>query len=282
MGATIHFFETQPIGRILNRLTKDVVMIDLHIVLTVYLTVIAVLTVGCYLIFLLLIEYRMVFIIIPVLFLSMVITGFYRRFNMDLKRISSVSSSPLIAFMSESLEASDVVKSFGKVSDFVERQKPLIDNCLSKRFIHEMGGIWISLRLRVLFATLVLVISLLGLSSNTSAFFYGIGLVYSAELSNVVTLLVLAFNQLEATFNSIERLSYYINQLPQEPLKPIPGVEESKLVQMDSSITFSNVSFSYPSNPTKFVLKRINLEIQPGEKIGIVGRTGSGMLKHNL
>jgi ATP-binding cassette subfamily B (MDR/TAP) protein 1 len=41
-------------------------------------------------------------------------------------------------------------------------------------------------------------------------------------------------------------------------------------------IEFQNVSFSYPSNPQQSVIKNLNLKINAGQKVGIVGSSGSG------
>lgn len=75
--------------------------------------------------------------------------------------------------------------------------------------------------------------------------------------------------------SACERLFYYGYDLPQEPRKQIEGeavLDSSRAGQ----IRFDDVVISYPSNPDVVIIKNLDIEIAGGEKIGIVGRTGSG------
>jgi ABC-type multidrug transport system fused ATPase/permease subunit len=76
--------------------------------------------------------------------------------------------------------------------------------------------------------------------------------------------------------NSFERLLHYWHDLKKEPpriLKSDPSPDEwpSK-----GKISFKNLTIAYPTRPNYLVLKNVNLEMKAGEKIGLVGRTGSG------
>jgi ABC-type multidrug transport system fused ATPase/permease subunit len=52
--------------------------------------------------------------------------------------------------------------------------------------------------------------------------------------------------------------------------------DQSQTINLSGAIDFENVSFAYPSRPEFTVLKNLNFSIRPGEKIALVGQSGSG------
>ena len=88
--------------------------------------------------------------------------------------------------------------------------------------------------------------------------------------------LLFALSQLETEFNAVERLKSYCDDIPQELEMTKPTDPDLITWPINGAIEFRNVSFAYPSNPELLILKHLNFNINAGEKIGIVGRTGSG------
>ena len=76
--------------------------------------------------------------------------------------------------------------------------------------------------------------------------------------------------------------------LDRNPPDPATGSESQTLIRSRSisfewarksectSITFANVSFSYPSRPSQMVLNNLNLKIPPGSTVALVGKSGGG------
>jgi ATP-binding cassette, subfamily C (CFTR/MRP), member 1 len=76
--------------------------------------------------------------------------------------------------------------------------------------------------------------------------------------------------------NAIDRLNYYCNYLPEE--KPATLESDPSEWPKNGRIVIKDLELRYPSRPNHSVVKNLNLDIRPGEKIGVVGRTGSGKL----
>lgn len=75
-------------------------------------------------------------------------------------------------------------------------------------------------------------------------------------------------------FSSVERIKEYIDVRPEAPTD-IPEAIPAANWPSEGSVEFVNYSTKYRDN-LPFALKDISLKIQPGEKIGVVGRTGAG------
>jgi ABC-type multidrug transport system fused ATPase/permease subunit len=76
--------------------------------------------------------------------------------------------------------------------------------------------------------------------------------------------------------NSVERLVHYAESLPRESASTLPTDPKATEWPVGGEIEFQNVSVYYPTRPEVPALAELNLQIKAGEKIGIVGRTGSG------
>ncbi|GMF03683.1 unnamed protein product [Ambrosiozyma monospora] len=75
--------------------------------------------------------------------------------------------------------------------------------------------------------------------------------------------------------NSVERIEEYVEEIPQEPPAVIPETEPSSNWPERGAIEVSNLSIRYaPELPR--VIDGVSFNVKPGEKVGIVGRTGAG------
>ncbi|HPF29667.1 MAG TPA: ABC transporter ATP-binding protein [Lachnospiraceae bacterium] len=95
-------------------------------------------------------------------------------------------------------------------------------------------------------------------------------LAYCMNILMSLMMISMVFVMISMSIASAERITEVINEEPQivNPKEPIMQVQ-------DGSIEFRNVSFAYQKDSKEAVLKDINLAIQPGETIGILGGTGS-------
>ncbi|KAJ3359464.1 hypothetical protein HDU91_004919, partial [Kappamyces sp. JEL0680] len=270
------FFDSQPVGRLLNRLSKDIESLDQMIGLMIYIFFIALSGCLANLVFLSYVDVRMLILVVPLVLVYFYMLKFYQRTNIELKRFESLHRSPLYAHISETMSGISTIKAFKSEREFVDKQRVLMDLSNSPTFLKQSGTTWIALRYSCLSASLTLMMCLLGVYGALDPSLLGVSLVYALGFAFLIELLLMAVSQLENEFNSVERLQHYCKNLPQEtnalePTDPSPQTWPSQ-----GAIEFSDVSLSYPSQPAVLVLKHLSFAVRGGEKVGVIGRTGSG------
>lgn len=102
----------------------------------------------------------------------------------------------------------------------------------------------------------------------------GASLNFALSVGGLMVFLIFMLTELQARMNVVERLSFYINDIPREP-KWTTDVAIPAGWPSHGKIEFQNVSMKYRPG-LQHVLKQMSCVINPGEKIGIAGRTGSG------
>jgi ATP-binding cassette subfamily C (CFTR/MRP) protein 1 len=282
-SAPMSFFDSQPVGRILNRMTSDVTSLDigmLNVVINILGSIASVVT-GT-----ILIGQANWYIIIALsifIIVSVMVFRFYQASNLELKRLQSLAKSPLDALVSETLNATDIINAFQDFNYFYSQQQLLVDDYQASSFIKDSVEIWVRLRLRLLSSFIGFSLILIGYFMKQGnginvgeASAIALALVNCLGLSNSIYQLLFWLGQGEAELNAVERLSEYAHQLaPEAPqdLKTDPSPNEWPLL---GAISLSNVEIRYPSRPDFPVIKDLSIDIKPGEKIGVVGRTGAG------
>ncbi|KAI9317828.1 P-loop containing nucleoside triphosphate hydrolase protein [Zopfochytrium polystomum] len=241
MYAPMSFFESQPIGRILNRLSRDVDFIDQYLYLFYFSTMFYVLQLIAPLILLVIYFPILLAIIVPIMGVYYVIGLFYRTTKRELRRLESNY---------QTLAGLPTIRAFQAEDRFVARQ-------------------------RVLAACITLTISLLGISGKVSPSSIGLTLTTALSIIDIVGGLVKNYAMLESEMNSVERLEYYCTEIPNEAARALP-TDPDQSWPSAGEMVLSGLEVRYPSRPDHAVLKNISINVRAGEKIGVVGRTGSG------
>ncbi len=274
--APMGFFDSQPIGRILNRLSKDVESVDQNIWLIAFLTTIAASGLISSTALLVYVEWRMVLLLVPLLTFYLIMIILYQRSNRELKRYESTFKSPLYAHISETLSGITTVKAYNVENSFVDKERKLIDDANCPTFLRQSASIWINIRMESLSTLVVLLLALLGLLKAISPSLMGLALTYAIGFTGGLAFFLIMSSQLETELNSVERLAVYCDDLPQEASFLNPKDPDTGSWPLRGQIEIERITLSYPSRPDQFVLKDLTFTVQPGEKVGIVGRTGSG------
>ena len=204
----------------------------------------------------------------------------------EISRMEGRYRTPLIGAFSESIYGLHIIRAFQYENNFVEKFNNRMNDYF-KILIFQSGikgcyGINLDL-ISFLLLTFIL-ISCCIFKEKYSSQSIGLLLTYSIELIDHLYDFMERFSRVSQRLVSLERIISY-TKIVQEKypvlitdknLKQYPtNNKKSTTFISQGKINFSNYSVKYrPGTPT--VLKNLNFEIKPKEKIGVVGRTGSG------
>ncbi|CAH1406917.1 unnamed protein product [Nezara viridula] len=276
MRSPMSFFDTTPLGRILNRFSKEIDVID-NLIPFVMKQVFSMVTpvIGTIIV----ISYStpiFMALILPLGILYYFLQKFYIASSQQLRRIESTSRSPVFSHFSESVSGAPVIRAYCAQKRFIKESEMKIDLNQSCSFSSIIAGRWLSVRLQMIgnfiifFATLFAIIG----KDSLSPGIVGLSVSYTLQITGALNFLVQVTAEVENNIVSVERIKEYTNT-PQEAAWEItPSVAGSDWPQ-EGKVEFIDYQVRYREG-LDLVLKGINLVIKGGEKIGIVGRTGAG------
>uniref|UniRef100_A0A8C8ZXC6 ATP-binding cassette sub-family C member 10 n=1 Tax=Prolemur simus TaxID=1328070 RepID=A0A8C8ZXC6_PROSS len=273
----VTFFDATPTGRVLNRFSSDVACVDdslpfiLNILLANMAGLLGLLAVlGSGLPWLLL-------LLPPLSIIYYRVQRHYRASSRELRRLSSLTLSPLYTHLADTLAGLPVLRATGATYRFEEENQRLLGLNQRCQFAASAAIQWLDIRLQLIGAAVVSAIAGIALVQHQQGLanpgLVGLSLSYALSLTGLLSGLVSSFTQTEAMLVSVERLEEYSCDLPQEPRGQPLQLGTGWLTQ--GSVEFQDVVLVYrPGLPN--ALDGVTFRVQPGEKLGIVGRTGSG------
>ncbi|ODQ47425.1 hypothetical protein PICMEDRAFT_15376 [Pichia membranifaciens NRRL Y-2026] len=278
MYAPMSFFDTTPLGRIMNRFTKDTDVLDNEIAEQARLTCLGFGNVIGVLI-LCIIYLPWFAITIPVLFLFViVIFSYYQATSREIKRIEGAARSFVFSNFDEALQGMSTIKLFSASRRFMDRNSKNINVMNESYFAAVCLMRWFSIPLHGAAGSISLVITMLCVSNAYPISAAGSGLLisFAVQFSMQIISSTRALGQLEQLLSSVERICEYATELPSEASYNTPeSIELPKSWPQSGAIKFNKVSLKYREE-LPLVLKNMTLDIKAGEKIGICGRTGAG------
>ncbi|CAI5758720.1 unnamed protein product [Candida verbasci] len=277
LHAPMSFMDQTPIGRVLNRFTKDTDSLDNEIGEQMRLFIFPLaLIIG---ILILCICYLPWFAIaIPFLGFGFVFLGnFYTASSREIKRLEAIARSSVYQNFNETLTGMTTIKNFNNQYNFISKMNRNINKMNEAYFLSIATQRWLCVHLDFINASFALIISIMCVTGqfNISASSTGLLLNYVIQLVGLLSLSVRAMTAVETEMNSVERLYEYAFKLPQESPYVIEEMKPQEDWPSSGYIQFQNVNLKYRDN-LPYVLKNLNFSIYPGEKIGICGRTGAG------
>jgi ABC-type multidrug transport system fused ATPase/permease subunit len=364
--------ETTPIGRLLMRFSKDLDQIDNQLPNSMGTIVASFLQIFTSMAAICAMTPAFGFYMMIIFSLYFMVTNYYRPIARELKRLDSLSRSPIYSHFSETLNGLTVIRSFQRNILYKSQNEAKLDDNLSVYLMIKTLDRWLSFRLEMLGNVIVFISSLLAVFTGSKAGSAGLSLNNALGITGLLNWAVRNAAETESLMNSVEKVYKVIDDTPQEKKtelshhtqpkdiyfpkdSSLPLIEETTRMEMNSDkkrqaalkqlsredneseedhyyknedsvddseimlkrenidlqqyhqlhelleevgdeelpevhsdeellstgwpwkgeIIFSNVTMKYREDYDP-VLKKVSLIIKPGEKIGIVGRTGSG------
>ncbi|KAL4261872.1 ATP-binding cassette transporter C [Pleurotus pulmonarius] len=279
LKSPIAFFDTTPMGRVVARFSKDQDVLDSQLPAALYHLTSTVMTmIGTAGLVFYTFPYLGI-IFVPMIVFYFVIAKYYRRSSIEIKRLDSLMRSKLSASYSEALTGLPTIRAHRIQETSINTVERDLD--MQNRAYYVSIGIqrWLAVRLELSVNTLVLGILLFGAGFRETVDPSKVALVltYTLSAASLFTQVVDLFAGNEQNMNSVERLLAYTELLPE-------GTQASTLAKHNDpspswpakgGIEFIDVSFAYRDG-LPLVLRDVTFHVRPGEKIAIVGRTGSG------
>ena len=280
----ISFFDKTPMGRVLNRCGKDIQTVDANLIRTIEQWLHFGFRVLFSCVSICIASPWYFFAIPPFFFIYWKIQRIFVNTTRQLKRIESVSKSPIYSHFGESINGAITIRAYNHERRFMNRNTELIDaNSQANYYGSIIAYRWVNVRLEFISHILVLIAALIFVvlrdDDNVTPGKVGFALSTAIMMSQILKCFVRQATDLENHIVSVERLMEYSkdrNNFPFEKgLTEDNDSNESDNWLQEGKIELSDFSLYYkPDNPP--ALDRIKLSIESGEKIGICGRTGSG------
>lgn len=277
LHAPIRFFDTTPVGRLINRFSRDQQGVDDALSWNFRSTVGAVAAMLGTLIMMIAVVPALLIAIAPALIVFYRIQADYRQSAREAKRLESISRSPRFAHFKETLSGLTVLRALGLEEHFTKRMVTHLEHYTRMYWGSVLINRWFSSRVPVVSGAIALSAALstvfLVHRSSMTAGLAGLLLTYAMSFWGQLNWSVRSFSEVESRMTSYERIRA-IAAIASEPgFSP----EHKPLLNWPTRgvITLNSVSARYsPELPD--VLKEINLVIPAHAQVGIVGRTGSG------
>ncbi|KAJ3653134.1 hypothetical protein Zmor_019045 [Zophobas morio] len=274
LAVPMKFFNEHPSGRILNRFSQDISRVDETVPFCLYEMVRSAFDALGTVIIVVILNYWLILptlAAIPLIYFS---TWLFQPLNRNLRKLEGITKSPILTYAVTSLRGLPTIRAFNK-------QKLLIEEFESHQDAHSSAfylfkslfftyTFWIDL-ICCIYSTII-TFSFLTFNAETSVANIGLAVSQANILVGLVQYVMKTWSELSANMTSVERVLEY-TELPQE-------LDDGTFVPPPSwpqvgQIEFKSISMRYsPDKP--LVLKKIEIKIHPGEKVGIVGRTGAG------
>ena len=272
------FHETIPRGQIYNRLSKDLDTMNFSMWALGDFLISVLSVIGSFVLCGIYDPYSLLYM--PFVFIiGYFVTKFYLQGSRPLTRISSISRSPILNLISETLPGNPTIRAFQLEQFYKDNYYNKINNSLNINLISRGTGIWFQEQFKFvsIFYLTYLVLKTILDEDNVTAQSCSIVFTYSVLLQDYLGNIFNRCANLENDMISMERCCKYMDIIQEKP-SHIPEVDD-KLIQenwpKNGEIEFKNFSVKYRPE-TEIVLKNISFHILPKEKVGVCGRTGSG------
>lgn len=273
LHATMRFFDSNPSGRILNRFSKDMGAIDEYLPKAIMDFIQVALVMFGILILITIVNPILIASLVVVVIVNLMILKIYLRPSQDLKRLEGICRSPVFSHLSASLSGISTIRARG-LQDVVAREFDNLQDVHSAVWQLTMSsnnalGLWLDC-VSCCFLTTV-AFSFIFLHNQTFSGNVGLAISQAMILTGMVQYGIRQVAESLQQMTSVERVLQYTELEQESEIEKKPSAEWPT----KGEVQFKDMSLRYDPHG-QAVLKHLNITIQPGWKIGVVGRTGAG------
>ncbi|KAJ7583390.1 ABC transporter type 1, transmembrane domain-containing protein [Mycena floridula] len=270
--APLSFFELTPTGRIINLFSRDTYVVD-EILGRVISNVFRTSTVTLVIVGVIATSFPVFLLfIIPMSLFYLRVMKYYLATSRELKRLDSVSRSPIFAWFSESLAGLSTIRAFNQQGLFTATNQRKVDRNQICYLSSISVNRWLAIRLEFVGATNVFIAATLSMialiTTGVDAGLVGFVLSYAMNSTASLNWVVRSASEVEQNIVSVERILHQIDVTPEAPHE-IPEFKPVGLWPSRGQIEFINYSTRYRPE-LDLVLKNISMTINPKEKIGLL------------
>lgn len=280
----MRFFDTTPIGRILNRFSSDMNTIDkkLPVTLPVLLRFLL-LCISAIIVDVIVTPYFLA-AVVPIVAIYYFLQHYFRFSSRELQRLDSITKSPVFSHFTETISGLTTIRAYREEKRFTEMLTFAINNNNAAFIMVNCANCWLGIALDYLGGIILFLATIASITAaitnHVSPAFVGMAMTYTLLVPIYLNWVVRNLASVEMYMNAVERVKEY-SELQIEDYGKVNNLHKEELIEWlkdwpnKGQIIFENVTLKYDEKLDP-VLRNITLTFSSGEKVGICGRTGSG------
>ncbi|MBU3699239.1 MAG: ATP-binding cassette domain-containing protein [Candidatus Kapabacteria bacterium] len=279
LQAPLRFFDSTPMGRILNRFARDMEGVDDHLSWNIEQSFKALTQTLSSILLIMSVLPLIIVVIIPVFWLYNRLQRDYRKSAREAKRLESISRSSRYSHFKELVTGLDVIHGFAREQHFIDTHRAILGRYQRAYWCSIMLNRWFSTRVPmtgglVAVGTSVLII-MSAWNGAISPGLAGVVMTYAISFWATLNWTIRAFSEVESRMTSVERLETFATLPGEPPTTSLPALDAAALWPSKGAVRIEDLHVRYAEHlPT--VLHGVSFSVEPAMNVGIIGRTGSG------
>jgi len=281
----VAFFDSTPIGNMLNRFSNDLGVLDNDNWYVVYDVIDQCIAVGLFVTYLIIIQPAILIPCSIVLLALLKVKTFFAKPTVELRRMDLMAKSPIYSEISSTLNGLLAIRVYNQGARFIDQFMDLIYTSVKayQAYIrnNRLFSMTLQIFLHILVVSLITMFIFIASGSQMEVSLFGLVVYYLISVINEVAWIIRQTIFLDINMQSAQRIQEYC-EISEEAPAEIPQVD-NKLRSVNRNgkwpasgvVSFKDVYMRYP-NTENCVLNGLNFTANAGMKVGIIGRTGAG------
>lgn len=278
LRSPVLFFDTNPVGRVLNRFSKDTGFLDDILIFSFCEFIQLMSRFFAIMITAVIANPYLLIVVVIIMLVFFLFRWYFLKSAREVKRIEALARSPLYSHISMTLQGLSTIRAYRRQSDNLELFHEYQNYHTQAWYTYIVSSRWFSMRVDSISSIFVISVAFISipLAGSLNAGLVGLALTYAISLNGMFQYCIRQSAEVESHMVSAERVIAYGKLEPENSLETQPISNKPHSDWPDKGvIELNDLSYRY-SPETPFVLHGVSCLIKSGEKIGIVGRTGAG------